>query len=125
VILLNYYGSGNYDFKGGWGSPGTEIILPLGPRHLLYTMVGHRSKYRQIVSPEIAAMMRRFIVEHAHRYVFAANADTEVPQLRQRVVNDAAFRDEATQWQKWHTEQSRAERELMGWDGPDEQLEPG
>jgi hypothetical protein len=39
VIKLNYYRSGEYDFKGGWGNRGTKILLPLSPRHLLYTQV--------------------------------------------------------------------------------------
>jgi hypothetical protein len=41
-IPLNYYARGRYDFKGGWGNKGTEILLPLSPHHLLYTRVGHR-----------------------------------------------------------------------------------
>lgn len=31
VIRLNYYDAGRYDFNGGWGNKGTEIILPLAP----------------------------------------------------------------------------------------------
>jgi hypothetical protein len=41
VICLNYYDDEKYDFGGGWGRPGSEILLPLSPRHLLYTRIGY------------------------------------------------------------------------------------
>ena len=46
VIRLNRYGKGNYDFKGGWGNPGTEILFPLGPHHLMYAKVGEKPPRR-------------------------------------------------------------------------------
>src|SRR5207245_1244159 len=36
VLRLNYNTAENYDFGGGWGNPGSEIIMPLSPRYLLY-----------------------------------------------------------------------------------------
>jgi hypothetical protein len=108
VIKLNYYRPGVYDFKGGWGNRGTEILLPLSPRHLLYTQVGQRRSRRGEIPRAEAEMIRRFIAEHAHRLIFAAEPDPEVPRLRPRTVN-------ADLWRKWHEEQTAAEREVMGW----------
>jgi hypothetical protein len=115
VICLNYYGNDQYDFKGGWGNPGTEILMPLGPQHLLYTKVGAKRPRRGTVLPrETAEMIRRFIAEHAHRMIFAVEQDPEVAQLRPRVEDVTALRNEQEQWRRWHQEQSRAERSLLG-----------
>ena len=116
VIRLNFHGSDKYDFGGGWGSPGTEIFFPLSPRHLLYTQVGKQPPRRGDTLPRVQAeMIRRFIAEHAHRMIFAAEKDNEVPKLHPRTVNAHLFKDEKEQWRKWHEEQTAAERELMGW----------
>jgi len=116
VIRLNYYNHDKYDFSGGWGKPGTEILLPLSPRHLLYTQVGKRPPRRgDILSRERTEMMRRFIAEHAHRMIFAKETDNDVPKLRPRIVNSQQFKDEEEQWRNWHEQQTAAEKELMGW----------
>lgn len=118
VIRLNYYGDDKYDFNGGWGKPGTEIFLPLDPRHLLYTKVGDRPLPRGSVVPHAQAkMIRRFIAEHAHRFIFAASDDSEVPKLRPRIVDADLIRREDDQWRKWHEEQTTAEQELIGSSG--------
>jgi hypothetical protein len=97
VVRLNYYPNGTYDFKGGWGNPGTEIFLPLDQRHLLYTKVGARPRRRgTVVSRDEAEMIRRFIAEHAHRFIFAASPDAEVPRLRPRTVDPAFLRSSAS-----------------------------
>lgn len=115
VVRLNYHADGAYDFKGGWGSPGTEIFLPLDPLHLLYTKVGDRPPQRGSVVPrETAVMIRRFIAEHAHRFVFAATTETEVPRLRPRKVDAVLLRDEREQWLRWHENQNKAEEQLSG-----------
>jgi hypothetical protein len=115
VIKLNYYRPGTYDFKGGWGNPGTEILLPLSPRHLLYTRVDDRPPRRGEIPRDQAEMIQRLIAEHAHRLIFAAEPDPEVPRLRPRTVNADLWRDENDLWRKWHEEQTAAEREAMGW----------
>jgi hypothetical protein len=113
VIKLNRYESGNYDFQGGWGSPGTEIILPLDPTHLLYTRIGTRPPPRgTVLNAEEVQRIQRFIVEHAHRHVFAVVPDSQVERIRPRTVDAELFRREAEQWRRWHDEQSAAEREL-------------
>jgi hypothetical protein len=116
VVRLNYYGENKYDFEGGWGNPGTEILLPLSPHHLLYTKVGHPRPARgTIVNRGEAKMFRRLIAEHAHRYIFSKSADADIPKLRPRTIDAARLRDENEQWSRWHDEQTRAEQELMGW----------
>ena len=113
LIRLNFYAEDRYDFKGGWGNPGTDIMLPLSPHHLLYTQVGKRPPRRGKAVPRIQAeAIRRCIAEHAHRMVFATAQDTEVPDLRPRIVDAELCRQEGDVWRRWHEEQSAAERQL-------------
>jgi hypothetical protein len=114
VVRLNFSSPTKYNFGGGWGSPGTEIFLPLGPQHLLYTQIGKRPPRRgERMTRVHADLVRRFIAEHAHRMVFAANCDDDVPRLRSRIVNADLFGHEREQWSAWHDQQTAAEQELM------------
>lgn len=114
VIKLNYNRPGEYDFKGGWGSHGSEILFPLTPQHLLYTQIGHHPDYRREVPRHEAIMIRRLIVEHAHRMIFATAPDSEVMSMRPRTVDASAVHEENEQWQMWHEQQTAAEIEIMG-----------
>lgn len=115
VVRLNFRGVGDYDLKGGWGVSGGEILLPLGPRHLLYTQIGCRPPRRgEVVSRGLAETIRRLLAENAYRMIFAQSRDEDVPALRPRVVNEKLFRHEQEGRRKWHEEQTAAERKLMG-----------
>jgi hypothetical protein len=115
VIRLNYYDARRYDFKGGIGKLGTEILLPLSPHHLLYTRVGYQPPPRGTALPRAQIeMIRRFLAEHAFRMIFAPSPEEDVARLRPRIVNDEACRYEQQKWQAWHAEQTAAERDLMG-----------
>jgi len=117
VIQLNFHNQKNI-FLGGWGSAGTVIFLPISPQHLLYTQVGKRPPLRGTrISFNMAQMINRFIAEHAHRMIFAAEPDTNVEKYRSREVDSERFSDEESQWTKWHANQTNAERKLMGWSG--------
>ncbi|MCP9837549.1 DUF4238 domain-containing protein [Cyanobium sp. N.Huapi 1H5] len=119
VLKLNFNTPQKYDFGGGWGSPGTYLMLPLGPRHLLFTQVGCRVPPRGSQMDRAKALfIRKLLAEHAHRHVFASSPDKSVPQVRPRIVDTAAFIHESSQWKSWHAEQSQAERQLMGWVNP-------
>lgn len=111
VVCLNYHDPSNYDFGGGWGSTGTEIFLPLSPRHLMYTKVGSKPPARgTVLSVNDTHALQRMIVENAHRYVFAIRPDAAVEQIRPRLVDAEIFRSESDQWKRWHDEQSAVER---------------
>jgi len=61
VIKLNYFNPEKYDFKGGWGSKGTEILFPITPNHLMYTKIGERPPLKGTIVPEeLAEMFQRF-----------------------------------------------------------------
>jgi hypothetical protein len=114
ALKVNFHAPQKYDFRGGWGSDGTDLLLPLSPQHLLYTQVGKRVPRRGAqVEAAQAAIVRRLIAEHAHRYVFAASPHASVPALRPRVVDAAEATRERGEWAKWHAEQTAAERELI------------
>ena len=110
VLRLNYYGPGNYDFRGGWGNPGTEIIMPLSHRHLLYVQVGQKARNRFAFSREDTQTVERLIVKRAHRWVFARKPVAWVSQVKPRVVNCDAFLAEQNAWKQWHEDQLKAEK---------------
>jgi hypothetical protein len=115
VLRLNYHSDETYDFKGGWGSIGTEIFLPLDPGHLMYAQIGKRPPQRgSAASQYFAKMTRRFVAEHAHRFIFAMSPDTDVPRLRPRIVDASRVREEHEQWRRWPKDQTTAEREMAG-----------
>jgi hypothetical protein len=113
VVRLNFRSPSDYDFKGGWAKPNTNIFLPLSPRHLLFTQVGQKTYQRgEILPRQMAVMLRKMIAEHAFRYVFSPQIDPAVAQYRPRTIDAGAINQEREQWRKWHEEQSSAEREL-------------
>lgn len=114
VVRLNFTTADQYDFKGGWGSPGTDIFMPLSPRHLLFTQVGTRPPDRgTVLSRDKAGLIRRFLAESADRLIFAHVPDPEVERLRPRVISAEMVKSEKEQWEQWHEDQCRAERRLM------------
>ncbi|HEX6822568.1 MAG TPA: DUF4238 domain-containing protein [Candidatus Sulfotelmatobacter sp.] len=114
VVCLNYYGDAHYNFAGGWEKSGSEIFMPLGPKHLLYTKVGHPVLPRGSVLPRVTAeTLRRCIAQHAYRYIFATSPEPDVPEMRPRRIDADLFRSENENWRKWHELQSAAEREFL------------
>lgn len=110
VIRLNYYDGGRYDFKAGINKQGAEILLPLGPQHLMYTKIGDRPPPRgETLTLTQTEVIRRAIAEHGYRMVFAASPEEDVCRFRPRIVNDKLFREEADRWQSWHADQTAAE----------------
>lgn len=114
VVRLNYYGDEHYDFRGGWGSTGTEIFFPVSPRHLLYTRIGHEWSGDRTLSPELTLVLQRFIAERAHRWIFAHGMPRRAEMFRPRRVDLAAFDAEDRSWRDFHRMQTAAEKSDEG-----------
>jgi len=113
VLRLNYYSKGSYDFGGGWGNKGSEILLPLSPHHMLYTQVGEKNKTSVEVSCELCAEFQKLIAEHSYRWIFAYKPTKEIQTLRPREVDPIAYNNEMEAWNKWHNQQSYTEKSLL------------
>jgi len=114
VVRLNFQSESCYNFDGGWGNPGTQILLPLSPRHLMYTRISAASAFRTPTPSRFhARFIRRMIAEHAYRQIYSASEDGKISTLRPRIVDAEAFQHEKEQWEKWHEEQTRVEQELQ------------
>lgn len=110
VLRLNYYyEQGTYDFKGGWGSQGTDLIFPLSPRHLLYTQVGAEAPDHFTFPEELTFTIQRLLAERAHRWIFGRRPTEMVPRFRPRSIDPAAVEAEKAAWERWHDEHRRAE----------------
>lgn len=109
LVRLNFNSPDDYNFLGGWGVKNGDIFMPLSPKHLLYTSVGGRPWLRgTTLEMNLALQLRRFIIEHADRYVFALDK-SDIPQVRPRVVCAQTYKREEHEWNRWHQEQSEAE----------------
>lgn len=110
LIKLSVDAKGQYSLDGGWGTPGVQLLLPLSPKHLLYTCVGKRPPPRgTTLSEQEAKFFRKVILEGARRYVFATDPD-EIDRIRPRKVSQEWSANEAKIWADWHEVQSREER---------------
>lgn len=114
AVKLNYYSNGTFDLGGGWGNPGSEILLPLSPEYLLYTQVGKKPKFArgERLSEPIALQVQRFIIMNAHRYIFSEQIDPAVSSTRPRTVSQEMVRAENQAWTEFHATQTEAELAL-------------
>ena len=110
VVKLNYYGQGNYDLKGGWGNDGTNIFMPISPRHLLFTEIGRDIPNRLTFTTEQTRQFQSLIAERALRWIFAHAPMKIIPKLRPRHVDPEIFKREEEQWKNWHQRQTQAEQ---------------
>ena len=109
VLRLNYYKPGSYDFSGGWGNEGSEIMMPVSPRRLLYVQAGRKAENRFVFSRTDTQLVQRLIVERAYRWVFARQPLDWVARMRPRVIDEAAFAAEQAAWREWPHEQLKSE----------------
>lgn len=109
VIRLNYFGPGNFDFCGGWNKPGSELMMPVSPRHLLYVQVGKKVKNRFTFEYKETRLLQEIIVKRAHRWIFSKNLAPWIEKVRPREVNQEKFKEEQEAWEDWHKQQMGAE----------------
>lgn len=109
VLRLNYDGPRNYNFRGGWGQRGTEILMPVSPRHLLYVQVGRKHDNRFTFKSRQTEAIQRFLVERAHRWVFATKPAGWVVSARPRIVDPFAYEAEEKAWKEFHRDQLQSE----------------
>lgn len=113
LIRLNFHDSSNYDFGGGWAVKNGDILLPLSPRHLLYTCIGNQVWARgTTLDTRTARLIRKIIIEHADRYVFAQEP-SDIHLIRPRQVCPTTYKNERYAWKNWHIDQCQAEIELQ------------
>jgi hypothetical protein len=110
VICLNYNSPSDYNFKGGWGIPRTNILFPLSPRYLMFTQVGESSRPR--LKRHHARVLREIIAKHAYRRIYSSQRDEKVPVLRSRNVDERQFQQERLAWRNWYQIQNEAERQF-------------
>jgi hypothetical protein len=114
VVPFKRMQDGTVALDTGLGSPGTQVLLPLGPRHLLYTQVGCKPERRgHTLSAEETAVVRGLIARHASRTIFAASPDPQVPKLLPRLVNRDLLKSEQEFWRKWPEEQAALDRDFL------------
>ena len=109
VLKLNYYRPGQYDFDGGWGNPGSEIMMPVSPRRLLYVQVGKKNPNRLSFPPRHTSLIQQLLVKRAHRWVFGRRREHWVADVRPRTVDRDQLAEEAAAWERWHRDQLQSE----------------
>ncbi|MDB4890353.1 MAG: hypothetical protein JWL61_2208 [Gemmatimonadetes bacterium] len=113
VMRLQYFGHDHYDFRGGWGQPGTELLLPLSPARLLYAQVGRPPRTSRVCTIEQTLLFQKLIAENAFRWIVGSTPPIRATWFRPRTVDLAAYNAEQEAWSRFHTEQTRAHMELM------------
>lgn len=111
VVRMNYYTEGNFDIQGGWGKKNGNIFLPLSPRHLLFTEIGKTSPLRMKFHMRQTMDIYKALALRAHRAIYAHKPLSNIEKMRARVVDSSAYNAEQELWNKWHTEQCKAQQE--------------
>ncbi|HBO9749947.1 DUF4238 domain-containing protein [Pseudomonas aeruginosa] len=109
LVRLNFQDDRDYNFDGGWGVKNGDILLPLSPKHLLYTSIGNKPPQRgTTLSAPLFQILRKIIIEHADRYIFSRTPD-DIHLIRPRLVCPHTYKKEQAAWQDWHHKQGCVE----------------
>jgi hypothetical protein len=110
VIRLNYYDDNNYDFKGGINRKGSEILLPISPKHLLYTRVGFKQSTSVIKNNiKLCELIKKMILEHAFLQIYSRERQKNMFKYRPRTVDQNEYNRINEQLKNWHINQTEGE----------------
>lgn len=114
VMTLAIHDDGTYSFDGGIGQDGVDIIMPLSPRHFIFTEVGKSAHAINdiLFDSENLALIRNAIISNATRYVYARRPIQGIEALRPRIVDADYYRELESTRQDWHQEQKEIENEF-------------
>ena len=114
VVQLHFRSPADYSLEGGWARKNANILFPLGPEHLMITQVGVARLWRKghRLDMKTTQLFTKFIVENAHRTIFAAEEHDVIKRMRSRKVDIVQFEAERKTWQTWHDSHSAIERKF-------------
>lgn len=111
AVCVGSGSDGVQTLDSGWGTIGSTLMLPLGPKHLLYCHVGDEMQKRSAtVHPLLATQLRRYLADAALRSFYTHARDLELAFYRPRKADREQCQREADQWVTFGQEHSRAER---------------
>jgi hypothetical protein len=95
VVRLNFKSAEEYDFVGGWGSEtGCDILMPLSPRHLVWTQVGQRARLHRQRSTSVALVLFNAFWRASLPSDICQSRVDWLSGFRPRVVDPSAFDEE-------------------------------
>ena len=102
VFKLNYFNSKSYNFLGGYESSGTEIMMPISPKHLIITHIGKKIDNRLFLDQSKTKEIIKLLVQSSHRWVISKNEISNICYMKPRVVDSVKFKKEQKQWQEFN-----------------------
>lgn len=111
VCALNYHNADEYDFGGGWNFEGSEIFMPITPEHLLYTQIGRKNGSYINVSRKMALDIRRLLIENADEFLILTHDDSEILNIRKRIVDPQMYQISKELWQNWSETQKNIDND--------------
>jgi len=66
------------------------------------------------MEPARAHLVRQVIANHAHRIIFSASQQEDIPTFRPRIVSAEQYKAESDAWERWHLQQMSIEEMYLG-----------
>ncbi len=112
AMKLNFNSPVEHDFKGGWGSKGTDLIIPLSPKLLLHTQIGTSKPDFIQLNRRGTDLMQMLLAERADRWIFSRQRIKRIQRLRSRVIDAALIKSDQTFWDEWPSKNLDLEQDL-------------
>lgn len=87
-VRLAYNNDYDYGLDAGIGAKGSDLFMPLTPHHLLITEIGADAIRADLLESErYRKLIKKAIVENATRYIYCVEPDSEIIEMRPRVID--------------------------------------